>query len=432
MVEAVIANEIPVEEITLAHDEIEIGKTVTWIEEVSLTNDTDILVVELPEDATLLNVEIIDEDTGESSQILDVLEVDETPLTSQATASASLEIIPEVLQEELPTKLVTIEETGQDYTLEFETPAPYTIENENSTEHEYEKEVTVAHDSTLHYTDVKSYTDIPEELVEEGIEFSLYWMIDGEKKDVTDHPLFKVEFVDTDGNGIVDQMQWVVPQLSEQTFIIEAVIDVGDKPYGIAVNQITNRIYVVNEGTDNVSVIDGETDSVIATIDVGDNPEGVAVNPITNLIYVTNENDDSISVIDGTTNAVIDTIESTQQHPIDDPEGITVNVLTNRIYVANDNDDTVSVIDGDSQSSTYHKVIATISVGNKPEVLDVNHVTNTVYVANELSNSVSVIDGEDNEVIALITNQIDDPEGIAVNENTQLVYVVSVSINYRY
>jgi len=58
--------------------------------------------------------------------------------------------------------------------------------------------------------------------VEQGIVFNLFWNIDGVRTLVTDDPRFQVEFIDTDGNGIVDQMRWIVPQLSEQLFEIIA------------------------------------------------------------------------------------------------------------------------------------------------------------------------------------------------------------------
>jgi len=51
-------------------------------------------------------------------------------------------------------------------------------------------------------------------------------MVDGEKIDVTFDPKFAVEFVDTDGNGIADRMQWMVPKLSEEQFVIEAKITI--------------------------------------------------------------------------------------------------------------------------------------------------------------------------------------------------------------
>ena len=56
----------------------------------------------------------------------------------------------------------------------------------------------------------------------------------------------------------------------------------------MAVNPTTNRIYVANETSNNVSVIDGATNTVVATVTVGVAPSGVAVNPTTNRIYVAN------------------------------------------------------------------------------------------------------------------------------------------------
>ena len=68
----------------------------------------------------------------------------------------------------------------------------------------------------------------------------------------------------------------------------------------------TNRIYVTQESSDTVSVIDGTTNTVIATVSVGDLPFGVAVNPTTNRIYVTNFFDDTVSVIaDGPVDVVV-------------------------------------------------------------------------------------------------------------------------------
>ena len=56
----------------------------------------------------------------------------------------------------------------------------------------------------------------------------------------------------------------------------------------MAVNPNTNRIYVTNWDSNNVSVIDGASNTVVATVAVGNHPDGVAVNPNTNLIYVAN------------------------------------------------------------------------------------------------------------------------------------------------
>jgi YVTN family beta-propeller protein len=102
----------------------------------------------------------------------------------------------------------------------------------------------------------------------------------------------------------------------------------GHLPTAVGVNSQTNRIYVSNHDSDNVSVIDGAGDSVIATIGVGDEPWGVGVNSQTNRIYVSNWFSDNVSVINGSGDSVIATIGVG-----DRPEGVGVNPQTNRIYV---------------------------------------------------------------------------------------------------
>ena len=107
----------------------------------------------------------------------------------------------------------TTDTTQKEYVLKFETPAPTTIENDYSTSTKFQRNVTVTHNSTLHYTDVRSFTDISEDLVKHNVDFKLYWNINETKTDVTADPRFDVIFVDTNGNGIADQMQWIVPKL---------------------------------------------------------------------------------------------------------------------------------------------------------------------------------------------------------------------------
>lgn len=56
----------------------------------------------------------------------------------------------------------------------------------------------------------------------------------------------------------------------------------------------TNRIYISNESNNNISVIDGNTNTVIATVTVSANPLGVDVNTETNRIYVSNATELSV------------------------------------------------------------------------------------------------------------------------------------------
>ena len=65
---------------------------------------------------------------------------------------------------------------------------------------------------------------------------------------------------------------------------------------------------MVNEKSNNISVMDGATNRVIMKVTVGKSPVSIGVNPTTNLIYVANLESDTISVIDGATNRVTTTV----------------------------------------------------------------------------------------------------------------------------
>ena len=56
----------------------------------------------------------------------------------------------------------------------------------------------------------------------------------------------------------------------------------------MAVSPDGTRAYVTNLGSGTVSVIDTDTNTVIATITVGSGPAGVAVSPDGTRAYVTN------------------------------------------------------------------------------------------------------------------------------------------------
>jgi YVTN family beta-propeller protein len=122
---------------------------------------------------------------------------------------------------------------------------------------------------------------------------------------------------------------------------VVSMIGTGQVPMAAAVNSITNRIYVVNYGSSDVTVIDGATNRPIATIGVGLWPQQIAVNTRTNMIYVVNTHANSVSVIDGRTNRVAATVPADKG-----PWAVAVDPVANMIYVANRLSDKVTVIDG--------------------------------------------------------------------------------------
>jgi YVTN family beta-propeller protein len=69
-----------------------------------------------------------------------------------------------------------------------------------------------------------------------------------------------------------------------------------------------SSVYVANQNSGTVSVIDTATNAVIATVRVGVEPNGVAVSPDGGRVYIANGASGTVSVIATATNTVIATI----------------------------------------------------------------------------------------------------------------------------
>ena len=247
---------------TLTHAPIQINQPVFWTQNVTLSNQTNIVAVELPQDAKVISVDITnntnsstihtskqqlasssigilnnkDISTANLSKLEFVNNTNSTihPVTrfadvkNNTITTASLDNIPGSVQNNKPTKLLVVNDTAQQYDIQFKTPAPYVVETNQSTQQLYNKTVIVEHNSTLHYTNVQSYSNIPENLVAKGVHFKLFWLINDSKVDVTNDHRFAVQFVDTNNNGLADQMRWIVPKLSAQEFSIEGIIYISN------------------------------------------------------------------------------------------------------------------------------------------------------------------------------------------------------------
>ena len=165
-----------------------------------------------------------------------------------------------------------------------------------------------------------------------------------------------------------------------------ADVAAGTAPVALALNSTTNKVFVVNQGSNNLTVLDGLTYRTV-TVNVGLYPSAVAVNPSTNKIYVANTGDNTVTVVDGNSvNSPRATVPTGTS-----PVAIAVNQFTNKIYVANNSDNTVTAFDGYSNFG-----VAPIRVGIHPQALAINPTTNKIYVANFGDGTVTVIDGTSN------------------------------------
>ena len=229
-----------------------------------------------------------------------------------------------------------------------------------------------------------------------------------------------------------------------QAQYVEATITVGNAPSAIVYDSIDRRVFVANNGSNSVSVINPESNTVSATVTITNPPVAAVWNPTNNRVYVAcapmaspgtvavidaayaqlldeigvgtepvalawhpgynklyclNRADNSLTVIDCSNNQVITQIDLIDQIPNE----LTYNPANGFIYVANGayhQNSKVRVIDCSADT-----ILTTVTVQQSAWSFAVNLTSNRVFIANRLSNSVSVVNGATNTLIATIATQ---------------------------
>jgi YVTN family beta-propeller protein len=151
-----------------------------------------------------------------------------------------------------------------------------------------------------------------------------------------------------------------------------------------------NRVYLADAGSNAVTVIDGDNDTVIAHIKVGERPFSIAINPFfPGKIYVGEHN--TISVINGS-----DYKKRPHNIFVSGLRLITPSLNTDLLYVANETaqnerNGTFSMINASDDT-----IILPTKVGRDP--YDILPGSSKIYVANRGSGTVSVINGSNTVV----------------------------------
>jgi YVTN family beta-propeller protein len=207
---------------------------------------------------------------------------------------------------------------------------------------------------------------------------------------------------------------------AEQTVL---AIPTQGYPLAIAVNPLTNMIYAADDLlAGGVLVINGSTDELAGFIPTGKLPLAVDINPMTDVLYVANYADSDVVVINGTTDTLIATIGEVRY-----PAALAVNPETDEIYVGGVADLSISVINGSTNT-----VIKSLPEDCGPvNHLAVDPITNRIYATTSYSGfggsvfgCVLVIDGATDSVIQeVLLGRSANPEALAVDEQTNVVYV---------
>jgi len=179
----------------------------------------------------------------------------------------------------------------------------------------------------------------------------------------------------------------------------------------------SGRVFVVNTGSNSVSVIDDGSGAVIASIPVGERPIRVVASSDGQKVYVSNFHDASISVIDAVNLAVTATISVPPS-----PQESDITIDGTRLFVVHHPQQVVSVIG--LATNTLLTVIPigdTMAFGKTATDILFTPDGRYAFVPNYFQNVVDVIDTTTYAVTALPTGA--QPRRVAITPNGERVFV---------
>ncbi|OGI15501.1 hypothetical protein A3K63_01845, partial [Candidatus Micrarchaeota archaeon RBG_16_49_10] len=192
-----IANVTQPEETSLVQGEAEVGKPVRWTMRVSSNSSR--VVAEVPEKSSNLEVNGVYDGSLKPLGHDKIRELDEKKVGISSESDRPGK------------KTLLLEGETTDYEIEYETPAPEMDEIQIGP---HRKTVTIYSD--FGYENVLAYTTIADA---KASAINLYHITENGKEAVND-----MEYMDGNGNGLVDGLRWKVPHLSNQTYEISITV----------------------------------------------------------------------------------------------------------------------------------------------------------------------------------------------------------------
>jgi len=196
-------------------------------------------------------------------------------------------------------------------------------------------------------------------------------------------------------------------------------------------------VFVSNERSGDVTVIDGATDSAVGSFPVGKRPRGIHATPDGRRVFVTlsgsprmapgldekrapaDKRADALGVIDPSARKLID-----RWHVGSDPEQFAISKDGKFAFVANEDDASTSIIDLDSG-----QLRGRIKVSEEPEGVGVDPTNGEVYVTCEQKGEVFAIDPDQQRVIATIETG-GRPRSVAFSRDGSRAYIACENGGY--
>jgi YVTN family beta-propeller protein len=188
---------------------------------------------------------------------------------------------------------------------------------------------------------------------------------------------------------------------------------VGNNPVWAALSADGTQVYVVNQGSNTLSVINIASQTVVATVPTGTGPAFVTVDRILNRVYVSNRSDNTVSIYDAaqTPMSLLRTVNVGNS-----PQAIAVLRDGTRAYVANTGSPFITEIKSQGFQTSNINVVDTTAVTGATVTWVARSATGTKVYASfveptDLQNGTAVIaTSNDSLLLTLAAPPRDIPE----------------------
>jgi YVTN family beta-propeller protein len=225
-----------------------------------------------------------------------------------------------------------------------------------------------------------------------------------------------------------------VTVIDGQTDGVIATIAVGKRPRGIHYSSAAQKIFVVTSGSprmapgvdaerapadktaDGLVVIDPAQRKMINRWHVGSDPEQFAISKDGRFAFIANEDEASMSIIDLNSGQERGHVKVSEE-----PEGVGVNPMNGDVYVTCEEKGEVFVISPNEQ-----KIMATIAVGSRPRSVVFLPDGSRAFIPSENSSSLTVVDAKVSKVLKEISlGEAMLPMGTVMSADGRELYVTT-------
>ena len=212
--------------------------------------------------------------------------------------------------------------------------------------------------------------------------------------------------------------------INEKYHVTNSRLEVGLEPNEVKVDRFLNKVYVANERSNSISILDSNL-GTLKEIFINTIPHDVEVNDKIHHVYISGKSpSETISIIDGRTDKLLQSIPLIQE-----PTDIEVNEEESKLYIAGK--DGIMLIDDKGSNPLNIDSVKKYDVEANYSKIAVDEEAEKVYVISQDPKELLIFNDDLKLLEKLSIPDKKEPLDIEVNEKDHSVYIITEENFYK-